>query len=102
MQHRGSAHTCAHIRGASSQITELWVIGEIEFALEGAVNFINQFESSLQLQAGADRLHTQVIFLIDHDAERLPAIHDNGAANTFGSMLAANQMALDQNLFFSR
>jgi len=34
-----------------------------------------------------------MIFLVDHDAERLPAIHDDCAACTFGGVLAADQMA---------
>ena len=52
-----------------------------------------------QLQAGADRLHAQMIFFIDHDAERLPPIHDNRAADTLGRVLATDEMALDQHLF---
>ena len=40
-----------------------------------------------------------MIFLVDHDAERLPAIHDDCAACTFGGVLAADQMPLDQHLF---
>ena len=43
-----------------------------------------------------------MIFFVDHDAERLPAIHDDGAADAFGGMLATNQMPLDQHLFFDR
>ena len=43
-----------------------------------------------------------MIFLVDHDAQRLPAIHDHGAADTFGRVLATDQMALDQHLLLQR
>ena len=102
VQHRGSAHAGADVGRARGQITELRIVGEIEFALERAVDFIDQLERALQLQTGADRLHAQMIFFVDHDAERLPAIHDNGAADTFGRMLATNEMTFDQDLFFGR
>ena len=41
-----------------------------------------------------------MIFLVDHDAERLPAIHDHCAACAFGGVLPADQMPLDQHLLF--
>ena len=43
-----------------------------------------------------------MIFLVNHDAERLLAIHDHRAANAFGGVLATDEMALDQHLFFER
>ena len=41
-----------------------------------------------------------MIFLIDHNAERLPAIHHDRAADAFGGMFATDQMPLNQHLFF--
>ena len=102
MEHGGGAHAGADIRRASGQITEPRVVGEIEFRLERAVHFIDELERALQLQTRADRLHPQVIFLVDHDAQRLPAIHDHGAAHALRRMFAADEVALDQYLLLQR
>ena len=54
------------------------------------------------MQPRTDRLHAQVILLVDHNAEGLLAIHDHGAADAFGGVLAADEMALDQDLLLER
>ena len=69
MQHGRGAHAGADVGRTGGQITELRVVSEIEFALERAVDFVDQLERVLQLQAGADRLHAQMILLVDHDAQ---------------------------------
>ena len=43
-----------------------------------------------------------MILLVDHDAERLPPIHDDGAADALRRVLATDQMPLDQHLLFQR
>ena len=88
--------------GQAVEIAELLIVGEVEFAFERAVHFVDQLEGAFQLQAGADRLHAQMILLVDHDAERLLAIHDHRAADALGGVLAADEMALDEHLFFER
>jgi len=77
------------------QITKALVVGKFELVLERGVDFIEKFEGLFQLQTRAHRLHPEMIFLVDHDAERLPPIHDHCAAGAFGRVLAADQMALD-------
>jgi hypothetical protein len=100
MKHRGGPHAGADVRRASRQITEPRVIGEIQFSFQRAVHFIDQLKCALQLQAGANRLHPQMVFLVDHDAQGLPAVHDHRAPDALRRMLAADQMALDQHLLF--
>ena len=43
-----------------------------------------------------------MILFVDHDAQGLAAIHDHGAAHAFRGVLAADQMAFDEHLFFER
>ena len=54
MQHGGRAHTSAYIRGARGQISEALIVGEFQFALERAVDLIDQFECLFQLQTGTN------------------------------------------------
>jgi hypothetical protein len=43
-----------------------------------------------------------MIFLVDHDAQRLLAIHNHRTANALGGVLATDKVALDKHLFFER
>ena len=95
VQHRRSAHTGADIGWARGQISESRVVSEIELALEGAVDFIHELESIFQLQTRANRLHPQMIFFVDHDAERLPAIHHHATACALCRVFATYQVAID-------
>ena len=52
----------------------------------------------VEIEAGEDRLHAQVILLVDHDAEVLGTIDDGRAAGSLGSVFAADQVAFDQDL----
>ncbi len=102
MEHGGGAHPGADVGGAGGQVTKMLIVSDIELALEGAVDFVDQLEGVLQLQPGANRLHPQMILLVDHDAERLFAVHRDRTANSFGRVLAADEVALDQNLLLER
>ncbi len=102
MQHGRGPHAGADVGRAGGQITEPRVVGEIELRLERAVDLVDELERALQLETGANRLHPQVVFLVHHDAQRLAAIHDDRAAHTLRRMLAADEMPLDQDLFFQR
>ena len=43
-----------------------------------------------------------MIFLVDHDAERLPPIHHDRTARALRGMLTTDQVALDQHLLVQR
>ena len=98
MQHRGRAHSSTDVRRACGQISKPRIEGEVQFAFERAIDFIDEFECLFQLQAGTNRLHPQMIFLVDHDAKSLPPIHDDCAAGALGGVLATDQMAFHQDL----
>src|SRR6476469_9681877 len=102
MEHCRSAHASADVCRASRKIPETLIVGDVEFAFESAVNFVDQFERAFQLQSRANRLHPEMIFLVDHDAKRLLAIHDDRTATAFGGVLPTDEMALDEHLFFKR
>jgi hypothetical protein len=51
-----------------------------------------------QFEARADRLHAQVIFLIEHQAERLAAFDHRGRTIATRGVFAGNQVAFDQHL----
>ena len=99
VKHGGRAHAGADVGRAGGQVAQVLVVGEIELRFQRAVDFIDQLEGALELQAGADRLHPQVILFVHHDAQGLATIHDHGAAHAFGGVLAADEMPLDQDLF---
>src|SRR5947208_1501973 len=98
VEHRGGAPPGANVRRARSQISEPRIKSEVQFAFECAVDFVHQLECLFQLQPRANRLHPQMIFFVDHDANGLPSIHHYSAASTFGRMLATDQMTLYQHL----
>src|SRR5262245_46058917 len=99
MEHGRGSHASADVSWTGCQVTKASVIGEIEFRFEGTVNFIDELEGTLQLQTGTYRLHPQMVFFVDHDAQGLPPIHDNGTSHTLRRMFTANEMPLDQYLF---
>src|SRR4051794_976519 len=43
-----------------------------------------------------------MVLFVDHDAERLPAVHHHRAADALRRVLAADQMPLHQHLFLER
>ena len=47
MQHRRSAHPGADIRRAGGEVTELLVVGDVELALEDAIDFVDELEGAL-------------------------------------------------------
>src|SRR5262245_13328709 len=102
MQHRRSTHASPDVRRASGQISKSWIEGEVEFAFKRGVDLIDQLECLFQLKTGTNGLHPEMIFFVDHDAERLPPIYNHRAARAFRGMLAADQVALDQHLLFQR
>src|SRR4030095_4215712 len=102
MEHGRSAHAGPDVCRASGEIAEALIVGDVEFAFESAVNLVDQFERAFQLQSRANRLHPEMLFLVNHDAERLLAIHDHRTANALGGVLATDEMAFDKHLFFER
>jgi hypothetical protein len=99
VQHGADPDTGAQIGRASSEVPNVRVKSVIEFLLQLGIDLINGLPGLLQLQPGAQRLHPQMILLIDHDAERLFAIENQAAAGILGRVFPANQVPLDQDIF---
>src|SRR5438067_459267 len=75
---------------------------DIELRFERAVDLVHHFKNGFELQSRPDRLHPQMIFLIDHNAHGLFPVHHDRAAEAFRGVLAADQMPLDEHLLFER
>ena len=56
----------------------------------------------LQLQAGPQRLHAQMILFVDHHAERFLRFKTRPLPGVLGGVFAADQMALHQDLLVQR
>ena len=67
--------------------------------LEEEVRFVVDLVGFAELEPGEEGLHAQVVLLVDHDAELLVVADDHGTAGAFRGVLAADQMAFDQDLF---
>ena len=100
VQHGRGAHAGANIRGAGGEITEVGIKSEIQRGLELAIHAVDHVEDIAKLEPAADRLHAEVVLLVDHDAEGLAGIRHHRAADGFGSVLAADEVTLDKDLFF--
>ena len=99
MQHDGGAHAGAEIGGAGGEVAELGVKGIGQQAFQLRVHAVHHLKGAGEVQSGADALNAKVILLIDHDGNALLAVHDHSAARGASRMLAADEMALHQNLF---
>ena len=76
--------------------------GEIKRVLQFRICLVDHGKDLVQLESGTDRLHTEVILLVDHEAESLGRVHHNGASSPLGRMLAADEVALNEHLLFQR
>ena len=102
VEHRAHTDARAEVGRAGSQVTEVGREGVIEPFLERGVHLVNRQPGGAELQARPQRLHAQMVFLVDHHAERFLFVQHQPAADIFGGVLAADQMALDQNLLVHR
>ena len=63
--------------------------------LKRAIYFVYALKGFLQVEPEAHCLHSQMIFLVDHDADPLGRINDHSATRAFGSVFPADQMPFD-------
>ena len=98
MQHGADANAGADVGGASGQIAEVVREGVLEPLLQNRVDLVDGLPRGAKLEAGPQRLHAQMVFLVDHDAERSLFVEHQPAANAFGRVLPADEVALDQDL----
>ena len=102
VQHGRRAHAGADIRGACGEVAEVRAEGEFQTLLELGVHAVDHFKNIVELQTATDRLHAEVVLLVDHHAERLWRVHHHGTAHALSGVLATDEMPLDEDLFFQR
>ena len=102
VHHGACAHPGADIGGAGGEVAQLVVESEVERLLELRVGAVDHRVDLLELESGADRLHPEVILLVDHEAEGLLGIHHHGAARTARRMLAADEVTFHEDLLLER
>jgi hypothetical protein len=83
MQHRADADAGAEIRRAGGQITQLVVEGVIQLFFQLGIQMVNRAPRLPQLQTGPQRLHPQMILLVDHHAETFPRGSRPGRCRNF-------------------
>ncbi len=70
----------------------------IELALERVVNLVDLLPGFFELQAASQDLDAKVIFLIDHDGDRLVFADRHPARSLGRSVRLADQMAFDEQI----
>ena len=102
MQHGAHADARAEVGRARGQVTQFVAEGVRELLLQLGIQPVNRAPRLPQLQAGAQRLHPQVVLLVNHHAKRFVAIQHQAAAGTFRGMFAADEVPLHQDLLVQR
>ena len=100
VHHGRSPHPGSDITRTRGEVAQLRVESKIERLLQLAVHLVDGLEGRLQLQPRTDGLHPQVVFFVDENGKVVATVHDHGRTHPFGSVLAGNQVPLDQHLFF--
>ena len=102
VHHGRGAEAGADIGRARREVTEFRMERVGHAILEEEVGFVVDLVGLAQLQPRQQRLHAQVILLVDHDAELLVAADHHRAARAFRGVLAADEVAFDEDLFLQR
>ncbi len=99
MQHRRGAEAGSEICRAGCQVAQSRIKRVVHLLLKHAVQFRKSLVGLRELQAGADRLHAEMILLVEHDGKTLPPLDDRTGAIATGGVFAGNEMPLHQHLF---
>jgi hypothetical protein len=98
VHHRRAAHAGAEIGRAGGEVAELGREGVVEVLLEGGVELVDRGPDFLELEAGAQDLDAEVVLLVDHDDAGLILADDQARAGLGMAELAADEVALHQDL----
>lgn len=98
VEHDADANPRTDIRGASRQVTELFVESEADPFFELVVDVGNFFPAAVEIETASQRLDADVVFFIDHQADVFGLIEADAArAFAFGEF-AADELAFDEEL----
>src|SRR5262245_32039911 len=99
MKHGAHPDARPKIRRTSRQIADIRIEGIVQAFFQDGIGSVYRAPCLPQLKSRAERLHAQMVFLIDHETEGFIPVKDQAAACTLGSMLTTNKMTLNQDLF---
>ncbi|MEY4180939.1 MAG: hypothetical protein RLY70_4514 [Planctomycetota bacterium] len=98
VEHDAYSQARADIGGAGGEVAELFVEGERQAFFEQVVEVIDLAPSGFEVKPAVHDLQSQMVFFVDHQAERLLRL-DNDRARAFGfGEFAADQLAFDEEL----
>ena len=98
MQHDADANTGSEIRRAGGQIAEPLVKGERQLMFQRIVEPIDPIPNRRKTEPGGHRLNPQMVLLVDHDAEILVAVDQNGPRLIVLDKFTADQLAFEEIL----
>ena len=98
MEHDAGAHAGADVRRTCRQIAEFFTEGVTQLLLQQVVDLVDVLPGFVQGQATAQHLKPKLIFLVDHEADRLALVEGDAARPLSSGDLAANQLPFDQEL----
>jgi hypothetical protein len=96
VQHDRDADAGADVCGAGGQVAEAIRKAEVDGRLDLIVEPIGGGVRVGELQAGADALEAEVVFLVDHDRGGFAGVKDQAAATGAVGVLLADEVPLDQ------
>ena len=96
MHHQRRAHARAGVGGAGGEIAKLGIEAERAYAFQKFLRPESLLGRLGQGQAGYDRLNTQMILLVDHDADAQIVTDQRSANLAVFKQVAADQMLLHQ------
>ena len=98
MKHHTYPQTRTYIGWTGSKVPQSLRKGVSQLAFELIVELVHALPCGLQVQATLYHLDTQVILFIDHDAEALVGIQDDGTGTLAFVQLMADQLSFHQKL----
>src|SRR5436190_128986 len=98
MEHDADAEAGADIGRAGGEVSETVVVGVRDASFNEVVEFVDLFPSSAEIETTLEDLDSQVVLFVDHHAHLLTLVDEHGAGAFGIGMLAADELALDQEL----
>src|SRR3569832_392465 len=102
MKHGADANAGTYISRARRKVTPIGVEGEIQTLFQLRIRLINGSPSLTKLKSRTQRLHSEVVLLVNHHAKRFFPVQHQPTAGALGGMFAADQVALHEDLLIER
>jgi hypothetical protein len=97
VEHDRQAQPRAGVGGARGQEAELLGEGDRHPLDQRVVELLRAAEGAVELEAGLEHLHAQVVLLVEHDRDRLLGVDRDAARAAARRQFTADQVALDQH-----